>query len=313
MTPKTRARGVLLAALSLVCLAAETGAMGPAVGRDALPPVSGSAGLGALGADALAPVVSARLATLRTSAAPGGPFRPTHAPSLDGSPVEYLIVTSEAMAPEFARLAAWKTAKGVPAVVRTVADVEAAALHGVDFAETLRNYLRDAYQLWGVRFVLLGGDIDIIPVRTAAMGLLNFEFPISDLYYSCLDGTWNADGDAYFGEAPAAPGDPSDEADFFAEVFLGRAPVSTRAEAALFVDKTLRYEQPLQQDFQHKILFLAEVLFPTQYDPDGPPPAADGAEYAQEVADLLPVWMQPRKLYEATRRWPGSEPLTRLA
>ena len=304
MTRSVRARGVTLPALGLVCLAP--------LGRAGFAAPSGTSERSGPAAD-LAPVASVRLASLRNAALPRGPFRPTHAPSLDGSPVQYLIVTSEAMAPEFARLAAWKTAKGVPAVVRTVADIEAAAVQGSDFAETVRNYLRDAYQLWGVRFVLLGGDTDVIPVRTVAMQLLNFDFPISDLYYSCLDGTWNADGDGNFGEPPASPGDPSDQADFTSEVYLGRAPVSTSAEAALFVDKTLRYEQPVQQDYQHKILLLAEVLFPTQYDPDGPPPSADGGEYAQEVAALLPAWMQPRKLYEATQLWPGSEPLTRLA
>ena len=308
MTRIVLARGVRLAALALACLAAA-GRAGFAV-----PPSRESTTLSAAVAGTEAPtaVVRARLAPLRLARAPLGPFRPTEAPSLDGSPVEYLIVTSDAMAGEFARLAAWKTAKGVPAVVRTVTEVRAAAVQGCDFAETLRNYLRDAYQLWGVRFVLLAGDTDIIPVRYVAMQMLNFDFPISDLYYSCLDGTWNADGDAFFGEPPAAPGAASDEADLVSEVYLGRAPVSTSAEAKVFVDKTLAYELPVQQDFQAKILFLAEVLFPTTYDPEGPPPSADGAEYAQEVSNLLPAWMQVRKLYEATQLWPGSEPLTRL-
>ncbi|HZM17103.1 MAG TPA: C25 family cysteine peptidase [Candidatus Krumholzibacteria bacterium] len=311
MIRTVRARGVRLAALALACL--------PAAGRAALAAPSGSPSresvtpsVAVARTDAPTPVVRARLAPLRLAGSPLGPFQPTEAPSLEGSPVEYLIVTSQAMAGEFARLAAWKTAKGVPAVVRTVTEVRAAAVQGCDFAETLRNYLRDAYQLWGVRFVLLAGDTDIIPARYVAMQMLNFDFPISDLYYSCLDGTWNADGDAFFGEPPAAPGAASDEADLVSEVYLGRAPVSTSAEAKVFVDKTLGYELPVQQDFQHKILFLAEVLFPTNYDPQGPPPSADGAEYAEEVAHLLPAGMQVRKLYEATQLWEGSEPLTRL-
>ncbi len=249
--------------------------------------------------------------TLRAPAAHAGPFLPTFAPSLDGSAVEYLVLTDANMAPEFARLAAWKTAKGVPAVVRTLDDARASAVQGCDLAETVRNYLRDAYRLWGVQFVLLGGDTDIIPARLVAMKLLDFDPPISELYYSCLDGNWNGDGDAFFGEPPGT-GTAGDNADFFSEVYLGRAPVSTPAEAALFVDKTLRYEQPQSGDFQHKILFLAEVLFPTTYDPGGPPPTADGALFAEEIAALLPAGMQAKKLYEALQFWPGSERLTRL-
>jgi len=258
-----------------------------------------------------ADISAAAMPTLRAPAAHAGAFLPTYAPSLDGSAVEYLVLTEANMAPEFARLAAWKTAKGVPAVVRTLDDVRVSAVHGCDLAETVRNYLRDAYQLWGVQFVLLGGDTDIIPARVAAMRLADFDPPISELYYSCLDGNWNADGDALFGEPPAT-GVAGDDADFFAEVYLGRAPVSTPAEAALFVDKTLRYEQPLGGDFQHKFLFLAEVLFPTTYDPDGPPPTSDGALFAEEIAALLPAGMQATKLYERRQFWPGSEPLTRL-
>ena len=66
-----------------------------------------------------------QLESLRREVPRAGPFRPTADPSLDGSPVEYLILTSDAMAPEFERLAAYKTAKGVPAVVRTLGEVEA--------------------------------------------------------------------------------------------------------------------------------------------------------------------------------------------
>src|SRR5262245_15434247 len=82
---------------------------------------------------------AAGLRPLRTASAVSGPFQPTVAPSLDGSPVEYLIVTGDALAPEFERLAAWKTAKGVPAVVRTMSQVRASALHGSDLQETVRN------------------------------------------------------------------------------------------------------------------------------------------------------------------------------
>jgi hypothetical protein len=235
------------------------------------------------------------------------------APSLDGSPVEYLIVTGDALAPEFERLAAWKTAKGVPAVVRTLTQVQSAALHGSDLQETVRNYIRDAYLYWGVRFVLLGGDTDILPPRTVEMELLDLTHPISDLYYACLDGNWNADGDAFIGEPAPDPGNPGDAADLIAEVYVGRAPVSTVAEARVFVDKTLEYEQPQLLDFEERALLLAEVLFPPDYDPAGGPPAVDGALYAEEIQALLPPGMHSTRLYEATARWPGSSPLTLAA
>ncbi|UCE02298.1 MAG: hypothetical protein JSW67_13770 [Candidatus Latescibacterota bacterium] len=238
-----------------------------------------------------------------------GAFLPAAQPSLEGSAVEYLIITSQEMASAFAPLAEWKTRKGVPAVVRTLADVEEAAEQGSDLAETVRNYIRDAYLLWGVRFVLLGGDTDVIPSRYVTMQLLELQNPVTELYYSGLDGNWNDDGDAFFGEPPS-PDNPDGEADFDAEVYLGRAPVSTLAEAELFVDKTLRHETPPDLGFQDELLLLAEVLFPTDYVPGGPPPSADGAVFAEEIAALAPPWARVTRLYEAAPLWPGSAPLT---
>ena len=51
---------------------------------------------------------------------PRGGFQPSSYPSLEGSAVDYVIVTTDALASEFQNLADWKTAKGVPTVVRTV-------------------------------------------------------------------------------------------------------------------------------------------------------------------------------------------------
>src|SRR5262245_27924583 len=48
------------------------------------------------------------------------PFKALQLPSVLGSPVEYLIITNDAMAPTFQQLADWKTQSGVPAVVRTL-------------------------------------------------------------------------------------------------------------------------------------------------------------------------------------------------
>ena len=62
-----------------------------------------------------------------------------------------------------------------------------------------------------------------------------------DLYFAGLDGNWNADGDANFGE-PAVIPDPGDLADFAEEVYIGRATVTTQAEAQVFVEKVMTYE-----------------------------------------------------------------------
>ena len=269
---------------------------------------------------AVRPVRSAQVRTVplpqlvsqRAPGVAGGPFAPTAAPSLNGSPVEYLVITSTAMRPAFERLTEWKTAKGVPAVVRTLDDIAATGVVGSDLAETIRLYLRDAYLLWGVKWVLLGGDTEVIPARYATAEFLGFTQPISDLYYSCLDGDWNADGDAYYGEAFASLSDPGDDADLVAELYLGRGPVSTLAEANLFVDKTLAYDRPALLDFQDSMLLMAEVLFPASYTP-GVPISIDGASFAENLRALVPGTVRLSRLYETHAFYPGTSPLTTAA
>jgi hypothetical protein len=222
------------------------------------------------------------------------PFRPTQLPSVLGSPVAYVIVTSDALAAEFQRLADWKTQTGVPAVVRTMAFVRENYPEGADDADRVRRFVRDAYARWGTRWVLLGGDTDVVPTR-----IVYSRFCIqadcdppplndiaSDLYFSCLDGNWNADGDALFGEATTYEGVKQDECDLLPEVWVGRAPASTVEEAARFVDKTLQYARTPAGDYEHRTLFFAEVLFPQDWSP-GQSTTLDGAELAEACLPYL--------------------------
>ena len=232
-----------------------------------------------------------------------GPYQPTFRPTTDGSAVEYVIVTSAALETEFQRLADWKTKKGVQAAVRTVEWIDQTYPNGVDRAERIRFFIRDAYQNWGTLFVLLGGDTDIVPPRYAQMVVYNNEQIPADYYYSCLDGNWNADGDSRFGESLTAG--LSDEIDLAFDVHIGRAPVSTLAETQAFVNKMLTYEQnpPASARYPASFLVLAERLFSDQH----------GAGIAEEAISYLPPWMRVVRLYEESASYPGSIELTRQA
>jgi hypothetical protein len=233
-----------------------------------------------------------------------GPYQPTFRPTGDGSAVEYVIVTSAALAGEFQRLADWKTQKGVQGAVRTVEWIDQTYPNGVDRAERIRFFIRDAYQNWGTLFVLLGGDTDVIPPRYGVSTFYGGENIPTDIYYGCLDGNWNADGDDVFGEG-AVPGGESDDVDFLYDVSIGRAPVSTLTQADTFIDKVLLYEQnpPALARYPASILTLAERLFPTTH----------GAELAEEALVQLPPWIRIVRMYEESASWPGSIELTKQA
>ncbi len=238
-------------------------------------------------------------------------FSPRYSPSLEGSPVEYVIITNDELSPYFQELADWKTKKGVPAVVRTVDWINANYPGGCDTAERIRLFIRDAYTSWGATFVLLGGDTDIVPPRFGWSDYYGGWEITSDLYYSDLDGNWNDDGDRFFGEGYAGYQDKGDSLDLYCDVFVGRAPSTTQFEAETFVNKVLTYEKAPDPTFAERNLHLAEVLFPYDWEP-GQIISSDGAgDVVEPSLAYSPV--RSCLLYQNYTSYPGSYPLGREA
>ncbi len=241
-------------------------------------------------------------------------FEASQIPSVLGSPVAYVIVTNDSMASEFQRLADWKTQTGVPAVVRTMATIRQQYPYGSDDADRVRQFIRDAYSRWGTKWVLLGGDTEILPTRLAYTTFYGGEHIACDMYYSCLDGNWNDDGDGTFGEGSSLPGDA---VDMLPDVWVGRAPVTTRSDAQLFVNKTLQYTKTPVGDYENSVLYFAEVLFPQVWS-QGDFISLDGAQLVEETLPYLRSHAGVRytRLYEnyTDTRWePGSYPENRQA
>lgn len=264
--------------------------------------------------DELPPMSAKEAAKVLRSATVGDkeqaePFRPLQIPSVLGSPVAYLIITNDAMAPTFQQLADWKTQSGLPAVVRTVSFIRQQYPYGVDDADRIRRFIRDAYARWGTKWVLLGGDTDVIPERLARTLFYGGENIASDLYFQCLDRNWNADGDSLYGEGYLDVEEPGDAVDLLPEVYVGRAPVSSAADAQVFVTKTLQYTKNPVGGYESQYLAFAEVLFPQDWQAGET--SLDGAELVEE---LLPIFdqrpdMPLRRLYQnhLDPRWrPGS-------
>lgn len=207
-------------------------------------------------------------------------FLPETLPSSEGSAVDYLIITNDAMKSVFQQLADWKTRSGIPTVVKTVTEIKSSTPNGVDDAETIRSFIKKAYQKWGVTWVLLAGDVNIIPVRYVRA--IESDLAISDMYYSDLTGNWNADGDNIWAERYV------DRVDFYPDVFVGRAPVESVSEAQIFVNKTIAYQRG-NGEHQNKLLYLGENMFVP----------GDGKQYCESMdAYTLQGTYLKTKLYE---------------
>ncbi|MCJ7496991.1 MAG: C25 family cysteine peptidase [candidate division Zixibacteria bacterium] len=161
----------------------------------------------------------------------------------------YLIITSEELKSSFYSLIEWKTQKGLRASLITLDSIEN-YYSGVDTQEKIRNFLIQTYPQ-GLLWVLLGGDGEVIPFRYAYHANSSSSIPVTslqicDLYYADLDGEWDKDQDGIYGE----PVD--DSPDLYPELFVGRAPVRTKEEAEVFVQKIINYEKnPGSGDFSY--------------------------------------------------------------
>lgn len=147
-----------------------------------------------------------------------------------------VIITTATLEPVFQTLADHKTARGLRTRIVRIQEV-VWNYEGVDLAERIRKFIRDAYLYWETEYVLLGGDDEICPHRGLYAEILPYvtdnDVP-AEIYFGGLDGTWNDDMDGRWGE----PG----EEDLLPEVSVGRAPVNTVTEATNFVNKVIRYE-----------------------------------------------------------------------
>ncbi len=233
-----------------------------------------------------------------------GGFQPTAAPSLDGSPVDYVIVCPDSLAAAYQELCDWKTEKGVRTVIRTVEWITANYRNGVDVQETIRNFVVDAYQKWGITYLLLGGDTEQIPARRARSNFYDGgrDLPV-DMYFGCLDGDWNADHDNTFGEADSVD---TDQSDLYAEVYVGRLPSTSAADVQVFTDKIKSYTTPYHLDYGQKMLLLAEVLFPLDYPVN--PITLNGADLGEFLAatSLTKPDLELDRKYETNWLFPGS-------
>jgi len=165
---------------------------------------------------------------------------------------EYLIITTKALKNAtgtytFNNLIDAKIARGVTVKIASVEDDIYPFYSGIrpdgtiDNQTKIRNFIIDYYTKYGTKYVLLGGDNDLIPARRFRVtgGPYTYNMPV-DMYYGCLDGTFDNDADGIYGESN--DGVNAGEVDLMAEVYIGRAAVSNAAEIANFVKKTLAYE-----------------------------------------------------------------------
>lgn len=215
---------------------------------------------------------------------------------------KYLIITTDSWDDYLMSFATFQTQRGFKAGIFLKSWI-VANYAGADDQAKIRNFITDAYNTWDSDYVLLVGDArdaNGIPhrgLRAGGYGEIDNDIP-ADIYYGGLNGTWNTDGDSYWGE----PG----EEDFYPEVAVGRACVSDAAQVQNFVTKTMRYlNSPIVAE-SDDALMVGELLWTS--------PLTYGDTYKNEIrygssvngyttVGFVPGTMSVGYLYDSYGTW----------
>ncbi len=206
---------------------------------------------------------------------------------------DYVIVTADTFYDIARRYAELKSHKNIDVFIANLSWIKS-NYGGVDVPEKIRNFIIDAYSSWGIKYVLIIGDADYVPPRevvdpypySGAPDIDNGTIP-TDMYYACLDGTWNDDGDGNWGER-------EDNVDWYPEVIVGRIPGDTREEIERAIGRLILYEfAPSSGQWRRRALLLGAQAF----DVD------DGAEFFNRMIQNYIQYTdyEPIKLYDTEK------------
>jgi len=182
---------------------------------------------------------------------------------------EYLIVIDAAKLSNWQPLKTFYESRGLTVDIKSMSEITASST-GADTQEKLRNYIIQYYAANPLHYVLLAADTDVIPHRGLYVNIgqgseSDADIP-ADMYYSCLDGNWNTDGDNYWGEMY--------EADLAPEFAIGRYCYNNDTEIANFLNKVQSYLiAPVESEIK-TAFFAGEWLW------DGP---TWGGDYMDEM------------------------------
>ncbi|MFO8133775.1 MAG: C25 family cysteine peptidase [Thermoplasmatota archaeon] len=184
-------------------------------------------------------------------------YTPPDMPGMANEDAGLLIITDSGLERVFTDLKEYHDGHDVQTVVATLDETG-------ETPEEIRDYIRQSYIEQGISYVLLGGDVDVVPARQLWVEGMDenvtryTSYMPADHYYGCLDGPYDGDGDGRWGEP--TDGANGGDVDLMAEVYVGRAPVGDADEARMFVDKTIEYLSAEPSEALKSMTMIGEYL-----------------------------------------------------
>ena len=158
-------------------------------------------------------------------------------------------------------LAAHKTMTGLSARFVSLDDIyngNIFSVQGRDDQEKIKYFIKDAIEAWGVKYVVLGGDVDKVPVREVQVydgtdddgtSYMDGRWVPADSYYADIYdssnafSSWDENNNGIFGEWDGGYyNGMTDHPDMYEDVYIGRLPAGNSYEMSILVNKIKTYE-----------------------------------------------------------------------
>jgi len=177
---------------------------------------------------------------------------PTTQPKALSTSYDMVIIAPSSFESTLQPLIDFKNSKGLTTTFKSMESI-LSEYTGFDQPEQVKYFIKDAYDTWGITYVMLVGglkshinakDKDTIsagwkawwvPVRYVSMPQDEDEGCLSDLYYGCLYNatgafnSWDSNGDGVYAAWDMFPY-KKDIIDMYAEVYVSRLPVANTRE-----------------------------------------------------------------------------------
>lgn len=103
---------------------------------------------------------------------------------------DYVIITQDSWVSSFQPLADWKTKKGIPATIVTTTWIYNSGGYSGTNLQKIRAFVQDVYSTWGASYVLIGGDIDVVPCSYKTFSSVDPDPVPNDVYFADFDDDW---------------------------------------------------------------------------------------------------------------------------